>query len=189
MTSMSATSSAPKLLAKAIWEPNVSAAQRTISSADLPVSCSFSSLTFSGLSAVAVTSLVTWWYLLGISLALSCAPAGLQRALPLAADDLEELFLAPVEVGVDLLAYGAHLPELAEQRVEVLGADAVDVGQETFAILPLRLVRADDLGDGLGHALDGDAGDTGAELAAADVVAAAQEHVVAGDIRLARLER
>src|SRR3989304_1771221 len=103
MTSMSATSSAPKLLAKAIWEPNVSAAQRTISSADLPVSRSFAALTFSGLSAVAVTSLVTWWYLLGISLALSCTLAGLQRALSLAADDLEELFLAPPDVDVDLL--------------------------------------------------------------------------------------
>src|SRR3990172_6781057 len=174
MMSMSATSSAPKLLANAIPEPNVSAAQRTISSADLPVGRPFSSLTFSGLSAVAVTSLVTWWYLLGISLALSCTLAGLQRALPLAADDLEQLFLAPVEVGVDLLANGAHLPELAEQRVEVLGADAVDVGQETLPVHALRLVRADDLGDGLGHALDGDAGDAGAEIVAADVVAAAQ---------------
>src|SRR3990170_1820108 len=187
--SMSATSSAPKLLAKAIWEPNVSAAQRTISSADLPVICSFSSLTFSGLSAVAVTSLVTWWYLLGISLALSCAPAGLQRALSLAADDLEELFLAPVEVGVDLLAYGAHFLELVEDGVEVLGADAVDVVQETLTIMPFSLVRPDDLGDGPGHALHGDAGDAGAELAAADVVAAAQEDVVAGDVRLTRLER
>src|SRR3990172_6865888 len=189
MTSMSATSSAPKLLAKAIWEPNVSAAQRTISSADLPVSCSFSSLTFSGLSAVAVTSLVTWWYLLGISLAVSCAPAGLQRALSLAADDLEELFLAPVEVGVDLFAYGAHFLELVEDGIEVLGADAVDVVQEALPVRAFGLIGLDDLGDGGGHALHGDAGDTGAVLSAADIVAAAQEDVIAGDIRLAGLER
>src|SRR6266511_1966242 len=69
----------------------------------------------------------------------------LNRALTFAADDLEELVLAPVHVGVDVLVDGADFLELIQQRVERLRADAVDEGDELLALVSLGLVVVDDL--------------------------------------------
>src|SRR6266508_4325389 len=77
----------------------------------------------------------------------------LNRALAFAADDLEELVLAPVHVCVDVLVHGAYFLELIQQRIERLRADAVDEGDELLAFGPIVLIVLDDLADRLRRAL------------------------------------
>ena len=63
-----------------------------------------------------------------VSLAVSSV--SLDGAFALAADDLEQLFLAPVHVDIDVLVDGTDFLELVEERVERLRPEAVDEGDE-----------------------------------------------------------
>src|SRR5581483_5937568 len=69
----------------------------------------------------------------------------LDGALALAADDVEELVLAPVHVHLDVLVQRPDLTELHEEGGKALGPNAVDEGQELLALAPVLQVVVDDL--------------------------------------------
>src|SRR5439155_4756960 len=106
-------------------------------------------------------------------------------AFALAADDFEEVGLAPVGVHLEVVRHRAYPLELFERLFEVLGTDAVDevderLGRrETVPLVDLENLVYRDVGF-----LGEDAGDTGGEVGLALVAGAADEDVVAGNLEL-----
>ena len=77
----------------------------------------------------------------------------LDGALTLAADHLEQFFLAPVHVHVDILMNRPHFLELVQHRIDRLRSDPVDERYEVLIIVSMLFVDADDLPNRLRDAL------------------------------------